>query len=108
VGPVPETLFWNLVPDMDENPNSLFLVSTGRFVTSNEVQFPHEDRTVRLYPTLLCRVLRVEGLDGDLQGAQWHNSWNMGALSMFIGHSYPLLLDMPQSDHDHNGLPFLK
>ena len=95
------------MPDEDGHPNCMFLVNTCGHITGGEEEFQHQDRTVRSYSTLLCRLLRVEALDGDLQGARWQNFWYLGARSMFIGHSYPLMLEMPRSGHDQNGLPFL-
>ena len=104
---------WYLVPD---GYGYLLIVRVAAEITGDEPEIPYLNRTIRSYNNARCDIFRIHAGQRDLRGAQWEVVPDLGEYSIFLGKSYPRMIEitprmmsMDCSMHaGDDGLSFLK
>jgi len=104
---------WYLVPD---GYGYLLIVRVAAEITGDEPEIPYLNRTIQSYNNASCNVFRIHAGQRDLWGAQWEVVPDLGEYSIFLGKSYPRMIEIKpwmmstdcSMDAGDDGLPFLK
>ena len=101
---------WYLVPDCRGygSLGTMLLVRIATEVTGNKPAIPYLNRTIRYYKNASCVVFRIDASERDLCGTKWEVISDLGQYSIFLGESYPRMMEIPLMHTGGDGLPFIK
>lgn len=102
---------WYLIPNF-HGYGSVGTMLLVRFatdeVTGNEPAIPYLNRTIRCYKKASCVFFSIDASQRDLRGAEWEAISDLGRYSIFLGESYPRVMEIPPMHTSGDGLPFIK